>query len=77
MPFFLYYPDCCLLFDCKLLQINDLVRTRELVFLLSLFLFEGVFFSSGCLRKAALIYCDTPWAFHITILEKKLRNWSE
>ena len=33
-----------------------------------LFLFEGFFFSSECLGKAALFYCDSPWAFHIYIL---------
>ena len=41
-----------------------------LVFLLSLSRFEGVSSSSGCLKKATLFYCGTPWAFHITILEK-------
>ena len=49
------------------------MRKRELVFLPSftinlLFLIEGVSLSSGCLGKAALFYCDTPWAFNITYL---------
>ena len=25
-------------------------------------------FFSGCLGKAALFYCDTPWTFHVSIL---------
>ena len=45
-----------------------------LVFPLSLFRFKGVSSSSGCLRKATLFYCDTPWAFHITILEKSQKK---
>ena len=32
-----------------------------------LHLFEGVSSSSGCLVKAALAYCGTPWAFYKTI----------
>ena len=34
-----------------------------------IFLFEEVSCSSRCLGKVALFYCDTPCAFHITILE--------
>ena len=36
------------------------------------FLFGKVFSSSGCLGWATLIYCGTPWAFHIIILSSCL-----
>ena len=39
---------------------------RLLVILL--ILFEGVSSSSGCLRKAVLVYCGTPGAIHIIIM---------
>ena len=34
------------------------IITRNGVF----FLFEGVYFSSGCLGKAVSFYCGSPWA---------------
>ena len=35
---------------------------------LLLLLFVGMSFSSGCLRRDVLFYCDTPWTLHIAIL---------
>ena len=49
------------------------VGEERAVFLLSfdrvilLFLVEGVSSSSGCMGKAALIYCGTPCALDITL----------
>ena len=37
------------------------------ILVILLLLFESLFSSSGCLGKAALFYCCTPCAFHITI----------
>ena len=39
------------------------------VYLLSLFLFDGVSSSSGYMGKAVLFHCGTPSAFHLINLQ--------
>ena len=72
MSYFVFY---CYLFICKLNWIDYLGWGRQssfsaiVYFLLCGLCVMGFSSSSWCLGQAALLYCGTPWALLIIILD--------